>query len=345
MDVAGVPMAEVDLVHPVGPRDDWHESVVMFAYDTSSDLSLYFRIGSWPHRKSAQEWIYIETGDGLRFRSLRSELPLDDDCRRPDGFAAGGVRWTVHEDSISVTADYPEVRADLTYHDFYSGVQFKVIGRTAMLPTEKMGHLESSGWVQGDVTIGGRHFRVESALAHRDHSWGPRDDRFRVARWLVGTTGPALSHAFISTVDSHGIQAEGGWIVRNGIAEHARELDMVVLHNMDGLTARGARGRVVLESGEVVEIDATTRSSFITGHATSHGGPGSYVCSEGVSTTLVNGISGVACMTIANSSTGVGEEIKVVDPVFSTIAQGLSQRPSRSRLLSAAEFLRRIDGS
>jgi hypothetical protein len=345
MDVARIPMTEVDLTHPVAPREDWHESVVLFAYDTSSDLSLYFRIGSWPHRRSVQEWIYIETGDGLRFRSLRADLPLNGDSRRPDGFSAGGMRWTVHADSISLTADYPDLQADLTYHDFYPGVQFKLIGRTATVLTEKVGHLESSGWVQGDVRIGGRHFRIDSALAHRDHSWGPRSDRFRVARWLVGTTGPALSHAFISTIDSRGTQVQGGWIVRNGIVEHADELDIVVLHNMDGITARGARGRVVLESGEVVEIDATIRSSFITGNATSHGGPGSYVCSEGVSTTLVNGIPGIACMTIANSSAGVGEEIKVVDPMFSTLEQGLSQRPSRSPLIRADELLRPTERS
>jgi hypothetical protein len=119
----------------------------------------------------------------------------------------------------------------------------------------------------------------------------------------------------------------GGWIVRNGVVEHAREIDSVVYNNMDGITARGGRVCAVLESGERVDIEVQTLSSFITGHDSDHGGPHSYVCSEGVSRILVGGRVGAGCFTICNNVTGVGQPVQRVCEEFSTLVDGISQAP------------------
>lgn len=334
----GVALSELDAIHPVGQRPDWHESVVLFAYDPTEDLAFYCRIGCWPHRESTQEWVYVQTPEGVRFRSLRPDLPMTAESRRPDGFAAGGLSWTLESAAVHIRGQYADLSVDLVYRDFYASTPWKVIGQAEAVPTTKMGHVESSGWIEGQIVIDGKLFVIEQALSHRDHSWGPRDDRFRVARWLVGTTGPSLSYSFISMIDSLGTEVKAGWVVRDGNVDHARAMDSVVFYNPDGITARGGLGRFLLESGEVIDIRVTTKASMITGNHTSHGGAGSYVCSEGISLTEVNGVEGIVCMTIASCSAGVGEEIKVVDPLYSTITPGLSRRPESHSLIDVNEL-------
>jgi hypothetical protein len=99
----------------------------------------------------------------------------------------------------------------------------------------------------------------------------------------------------------------------------------------DGLTARGGRTAIILEDGERIEIDITQRSSFITGHDSDHGGPNSYVCSENVSHTRINGREGVCCFTICNDVTGMGEEVMMVLDRYATLTDGLSSRKSGSQ--------------
>jgi hypothetical protein len=188
--------------------------------------------------------------------------------------------------------------------------------------------------VEGVVEISGKSYRIGNGLGHRDHSWGTRDgSNLRACRWCVGTAGPEFSHSIFTFFDAHGGVAKGGWIVRNGVLEHARALDSVVYSNMDGLTTRGGHVCVVLESGERVDIDVATVSSFITGHDSDHGGPDSYVCSEGVSTTRIGSREGVCCFTVCNNVTGVGQPVQKVLEEFSTLQDGLSMRPKDEPLI------------
>ena len=256
------------------------------------------------------------------------------ESRRPDGFAAGGLHWAYAGDSIRLRAAYEGVRVDLRYRDFYPSTPcWKWIGRD-QVDIGAAAHYESSGSVEGEVEIEGRVHRVTQGLDHRDHSWGTRDgSNLRACRWCVGTVGPEFSHSIFTFFDKHGGVAKGGWIVRNGVVEHAREIDSVVYNNMDGITARGGRVSAVLESGERVDIEVETASSFITGHDTDHGGPDSYVCSEGVSRTQIAGREGGACFTIGNNVTGVGEPVQRVCEEFSTLSRWNQHAAPRTPLI------------
>lgn len=317
-----------DFMHEKGPEPTWQESVVMFFHDLETDLSGYFRLGIEPNVPACQEWIYLQDGDGRRFRRLRFGLDHDQNSRRMDGFRAGGLDWRYEGDCIHLIGTYEDVSVDIYYRDFYPSTPcWKWIGGDDV-DIGAAAHYESSGSVTGTVRLGDRTIRLGRAMGHRDHSWGTRDgDNLRACRWFVGTTGPELSHSSLSFLDQHGNLAVGGWVVRNGVVTHAKHIDNVVQCNMDGLTIRSGRIVMLLEDDSTVEIDVDVRSSFITGHNSDHGGPHSYVASEGVSRTLVNGKQGICDLTVVNNVTGVGAPVSFVLEKYSTLKDGLSQRP------------------
>jgi hypothetical protein len=324
----------MDFRHTPGPEHNWQESVVLVFLDQETGLTGYFRIGTQPNIPACQEWIYLQTPDGTRFRRLRFGLPITAKTRPDNGFGAGGLEWTYQEDVIRLKGQYADVHVDLTYRDFYPSTPcWKWIGDDTV-DIGATAHYESSGAIQGTVEIGGRTHRVAHGLGHRDHSWGTRDgSNLRACRWCVGTTGPELSHSIFTFFDAKGRVAKGGWVVRHGKVEHAKEIDSVVFNNMDGLTARGGRVSVVLESGDRVDIALDMVSSFITGHDSDHGGPDSYVCSEGVARTRIGPLNGASCFTVCNNPTGVGQPVQNVCEEFSTLTDGISIRPQREPLI------------
>jgi hypothetical protein len=329
-----VDFIDADFMHPPGAELNWQESVVLLFGDTTTGLTGYFRVGTQPNAQICQEWIYLQLPDGTRFRRLRFDLPIDALSRRPDGFAAGGLHWAYDGDRIVLRAVYDSVRVHLEYRDFYPATPcWKWIGRDHV-DIGAAAHYESSGFVQGTVEVGGRRHSIGEGFAHRDHSWGTRNgSNLRACRWCVGTAGPQFSHSIFTFFDANGGIAMGGWIVRNGNVEHARQIDSIVFNNMDGITVRGGRVSALLESGERIDIEIETLSSFITGHDTDHGGPNSYVCSEGVSLMRSGELVGAGCLTVCNNVTGVGEPVQRVCEEFSTLIDGVSWAPRASPLI------------
>jgi hypothetical protein len=327
---------DADFIHqPLMNDNEWQESVVLFFHDEAAGISVYTRIGTQPPKSCCQEWIYVQGPEGDRFRRMRFGLPLTPRSRRPDGFAAGGLDWTYLPDgSIRLIADYPDLHLDILYRDFYPATPcWKWIG-SDVLDIGAAHHYESSGSVEGVARIGSRNYRITRGLGHRDHSWGARiGGTMRACRWCAGTTGPEFSHSVLSFIDAKGHLALGGWVMRHGIVSHAKQIDIVALINLDGLTARGGRVAIVLEDGERIEIDIVQRSSFITGHDSDHGGPNSYVCSENVSHTRINCREGACCFTMCNDVTGMGEEVMMVLDRYATLTDGLSCRKARPSLL------------
>jgi hypothetical protein len=329
-----VDFCTADFLHPPGPEHNWQESVVMVFLDSESGFTGYFRIGTEPNISACQEWVYLQSPEDVRFRRLRFGLPITANTRAEKGFGAGGMVWTYQGETIRLKGNYAEANVDLTYRDFYPSTPcWKWIGRDTV-DIGATAHYESSGAVEGTVEIAGKVYHITKGLAHRDHSWGTRDgSNLRACRWCVGTVGPELSHSIFTFFDAKGGVAKGGWVVRNGVVEHAKEIDSVVFNNMDGVTARGGRVSVILESGERVDIALEMVSSFITGHDSDHGGPNSYVCSEGVARTRIGSMSGASCFTVCNNPTGVGQPVQNVCEEFSTLQDGISVRPQRQPLI------------
>jgi hypothetical protein len=327
-------LTDADFVHPPGHEANWQESVVLVFLDQETGLTGYFRIGTQPNIAACQEWVYLQTPEGVRFRRLRFGLPITPKTRPADGFGAGGLEWRYQGDLVRLKGEYEGVFVDLTYRDFYPSTPcWKWIGSDAV-DFGAAAHYESSGAVEGTITIAGKVHRIAKGLGHRDHSWGTRDGaNLRACRWCVGTAGPELSHSIFTYFDAKGGVAKGGWVVRHGVVEHAKDIDSVVFNNMDGITARGGRVSVVLESGERIDIALETVSSFITGHDSDHGGPNSYVCSEAVTRTRIGSLTGASCFTVCNNPTGVGQPVQRVCEEFSTLIDGLSTRPDRVPLI------------
>ncbi len=326
---------DADFPHPPGPERHWQESVVLMFLEQDTGCTGYVRLGIQPNANVCQEWIYLQAPDGVRFRRLRFNLPLTPSSRHARGFAAGGLEFNYQNDgSINLVATYPDVHVDIIYRDYYRSTPcWKWLGAKEV-DIGAAAHFESSGRIEGEVRISGKSYQMLRAKGHRDHSWGARDgSNLRACRWVVGTTGPELSHSVLTFFDQHGNSALGGWVVRDGVVTHAKEIDVVAFNNIDGITARGGKLAMLLETDERIDVHIDTVSGFITGHDTDHGGPNSYVVSEHVSRTRIGSREGICCFSVCNNVTGVGEPVRSVCEEFSTLTDGLSQRPDRVPLI------------
>jgi hypothetical protein len=128
------------------------------------------------------------------------------------------------------------------------------------------GHLECSGRVRGRITIGARTYQVD-ALAHRDRSWGFRDNsRASMHRYRMfsGTVGPELSFASFLLDLKTGQRMVAGFVSRHGVDLDLRDLRVVTSFDADGLSAMGATAVLTLENGEKLTLSCNGVQGFLT---------------------------------------------------------------------------------
>jgi hypothetical protein len=128
------------------------------------------------------------------------------------------------------------------------------------------GHLECSGRVRGVVDIGGRAYEI-NALAHRDRSWGARDNSkvsLHRYRMFSGTVGPELSFASFLLDLRNGPPMVAGFVVRDGIDHDVRDLRVLTTFDADGLSPIGATALLTLETDEIVRVQCAGVQGFMT---------------------------------------------------------------------------------
>ncbi|KAH7142146.1 hypothetical protein EDB81DRAFT_797940 [Dactylonectria macrodidyma] len=118
-------------------------------------------------------------------------------------------------------------------------------------------HFDVPGRVTGELKMAGQTYDIDG-LSLRDHAWGNRDwgDSAYGHRWLVGTAGEQFSFIAVSWHATAGDRvANFGWVVRDGAVTLARETDILVLMEVDSCTIRGGRLKMVLTTGEELDIE------------------------------------------------------------------------------------------
>jgi hypothetical protein len=260
-----------DRPHTPGPEDKWQESDCYWFYDHATGVGGYQRLGVRPNLGTAQIMLLAFARDGERFArtdSFTRNHPITADDRWAAGQRAGGhqvdalgdghMRYRWEEEGCSAELEF--------YESFYEPRNWPSKTQDSMAKINAGGHLECSGRLRGRVTIGSRSYEVD-ALAHRDRSWGVRDhgtiewSRYRLSS---GTVGPSLSWASSAIkTEEHGLNFMG-FVVRDGVSEDVTDVRVLTTLDADGYTPMGGTTVLTLESGEKVQIPASTVQGFLT---------------------------------------------------------------------------------
>jgi hypothetical protein len=259
---------EDEYTHPIGPDPLWQESVVITWYDLARGIGGFHRIGHEAHANQGQgvatSWIGLCTEDGRRYKR-HDNLPLQPSDRGPDLFSVSGRHQMRFDGRACWSINEPDCQLQLIAEDYTP--RFDLFRRGGTVTDDfAPGHLEAAGTVTGSLVLDGRRQAIQG-LCYRDHSWGKRDwTTLLTHRWIAGTCGPQLTFNAASWHGTDGSLRSFGIVARNGVVTYARDTDIVVYMECDGVTHRGGRLSLTLPDGERIVIEPTAVDGFVTLH-------------------------------------------------------------------------------
>jgi RNase P/RNase MRP subunit p29 len=264
---------EDDLMHPLGPEQNFNESAYYNFFDTKRSLGGWFRIGNRANEGNAERTVCLYLPDGRVLFSFGRPAISNNDA-----FDAAGLRFEVVEmtDRHRTTFDgnVVELREPRQMADprdaFKNNPKKRVtfdLEHIAVGPLyghkaeEKPGEDASQGFarahfeqhmrVTGSLTIDGEVHRIEG-FGLRDHSWGPRFwQSIHSYEWLTMNFGEGLG-AMVSIVqrDAEGKQtSRGGVIVRGMEMERIVDAQITAEYEDNGLYHKSLTAKVKTESG------------------------------------------------------------------------------------------------
>jgi predicted secreted hydrolase len=249
--------------HAPGDHEWWQESVYLHWYDAGAGLGGVHRLGHEPNRDGGRTALQcgVFAADGTRFRrddfQLRMQPPTSE-----RGFRSGGSSWHVEDGVPRIEVHEDGLDLNLRMTSFYPPTGFFPSGGSLVEDFAK-NHYETSGTVSGTVSLAGRSYDV-NGLCHRDHSWGTRLPSTLLShRWVSGTFGPSLSFGSIVWHSVDGAFVKTGYVVRDGEATLAEDMDVLVWLEADGLTHRGGRITWYLTTGEEITLDARLIDGYV----------------------------------------------------------------------------------
>ncbi|MCY4425443.1 MAG: hypothetical protein OXC05_00220 [Halieaceae bacterium] len=241
--------------HEIEEHEFFQESVVLVWWDFENSIGGYHRIGHEPNWRDgphinlfnnlfSPEWIYKNT----------SFVPMQDRDRFENGFGCGDAcRFEFKNGQAHWTIKDTDVSAELVVSDTHPPVD--IYPRGGSLGDVAPNHMEVGSTIGGSVTIKGKDYAV-NGLAFRDHGWGVRIwEAFVCHRWIAGTFGPGQSILALSFMGADNVINEFGCVIRDNKLIYAKDVDVLVYLEADGLTHRGGHLKMELTTGEVMEIE------------------------------------------------------------------------------------------
>jgi len=262
-----------DRPHTPSGDPNWQESDCYWFYDPGHRVGGFHRIGQKPNLAMGQVTAFVFAHDGERwvlndsYTNPRAIGPRD---RWETGHRVGGHEAEALGDQrMRFSWDEAECGATLEFYEsFHAPRNWSKTGHSDsfMSNINSDGHLECAGKLRGAVRIGGQTYEID-ALAHRDRSWGFRDNgRVSMHRYRMfsGTVGPELSFASFLLDLKTGEAMVAGFVSRHGVDLDVRDLRVVTAFDSDGLSPMAATAVLTLENGEQVKIHCEGVQGFMT---------------------------------------------------------------------------------
>ena len=315
-----------DIDRPHMPVDDadWQESDCTWFYDARAGLGGFYRLGYHARAGEAAILLFVCGPDGTRFRHVE-RLAVDPDARKEDGQSAPGcfVR-ALDPGEMAYGWDYADCHAALRFTDpFYEPRGWaKDEGDSALnAKLNDAGHLECSGRMKGEITLGGTRFEID-ALAHRDRSWGVRRTAMLVQhRMCTGSFGPELSFATTIVQLPNGMAHKAGFVARNGETTDIADVEIVTGLLYDGYSTASGRCVITLPDGEILTIDTETLDGFV------HLYGDDYVTGDHLSVARCGDLTGFADLEASVNPARGSYVPSPADLVSAALENGLSHKP------------------
>ncbi len=271
--ILGNLVPEDDFTHPLGPEENFNESMYFNFFDRARGVGGFLRLGNRANEGHAEMTVTLYLPDGrVLFMFKRPEISNN------DSFDAGGCRFEVLEPSQRLRTSYQgsvveledarslsdpsrafresprkRVQVDLV-HDaagpMYGGARSH---EQSELPAEQQfasAHYEQHMQVSGTIEIDDETLAIDG-FGLRDHSWGPRYwQAIESYEWLTMNFGPDLG-AMVSVIrrDADNIRM-GGVIIRDGEFEAIRHADVSAEFEANGLYHERVTARIETATGE-----------------------------------------------------------------------------------------------
>ncbi|KAM5350068.1 hypothetical protein ACJ41O_006573 [Fusarium nematophilum] len=271
-DVRG---GEVNIRQPNGLTLNWQDSVVLVWWDAKQRIGGFHRLGHEPNRPGGGEaiiWTNLITPAGM-FKRVQSNRLREADTPSDGSHGSGDdtctVRYANGEHVWNINEAAEGITARIVHRDTGPNVDC-FPKRGSMNEDFATAHFDVPGRVTGELEMAGHTYDIDG-LSIRDHAWGNRDwgDSAYGHRWLVGTAGEQFSFIAVSWHATAGDRvANFGWLVRGGAVTLARETDILVFMEVDSCTNRGGRLKMVLTTGEEldIEIEAAAPKASVCWH-------------------------------------------------------------------------------
>ena len=271
--IVGNVKPEDDYTHPLGPEENFNESVYFNFFDPEAQRGGFIRIGNRANEGHAEMTIIVYNSDGSAFFNYKKP-EIDSN----DGWDAGGTRVDVLVPGEKLRTTYQgsalhmvnpkdmqEPSAAFKQNPFrkikveleHTGVGplFGHVGEPGDGNDFARAHYEQHMAVQGTIEIEGESTLTISGHGLRDHSWGPRYwQSIRSYRWITGNFGDDLG--MVLSVIGDRI---GGMFHKGDEFIKVESVDLNTTYETDTRFHTGFSASVKLENGDEHRIVAEVK--------------------------------------------------------------------------------------
>lgn len=271
--IVGNIKAEDDYTHPLGPEENFNESVYFNFFDREHNRGGFLRLGNRANEGYAEMTVIVFNPDGSAFFNYKKP-----DITTNDGWNAGGARVEVIEPGVELrtvyegsalfmedpramqdpgtafkTNPFRKITVDLRH--FGVGPMYGHVGDPNDGNDFARAHYEQHMRVAGTIHIEGESLIEVTGHGLRDHSWGPRYwQSIRTYRWITGNFGDDLGMV-LSVIGDR----KGGMFHKE--REFIRVTDVKLESDFEPGTSfhRGLGLDVTLENGDTHRIEGKVK--------------------------------------------------------------------------------------
>ncbi len=274
--IVGNVKPEDDYTHPLGPEENFNESVYFNFFDRNAQRGGFIRIGNRANEGYAEMTVIIFNAEGSAFFNYKKP-----EITSNDGWDAGGTKVeviapggekirTIYEGSALYMEDprdmqdpskafksnpFRKIKVDLEHNGV--GPLFGHVGEPGDGNDFARAHYEQHMKVSGSIEIEGEDPININGHGLRDHSWGPRYwQSIASYRWLTGNFGDDLGMV-LSIVGGR----IGGMFHKGEEFIKVDSIDLDTTYEPDTRFHTGFIAKVKLENGDEHELTAEVKVS------------------------------------------------------------------------------------
>ncbi|MEX2236106.1 MAG: hypothetical protein WEB00_01030 [Dehalococcoidia bacterium] len=273
---------EDEYTHPLGPEDNFNESMYFNFFDRERETGGFIRLGNRANEGYAEMTICLYLPDGSVLFNFKRPNIEDNEA-----FSAGGATFeviepverlrTTYEGSVVHLTDPLEmadpkvafsdknpkkrIRLDLV-HEAAGPLYGHVSEKETENPEQEFAkaHYEQHMHATGTLEIDGEVLTIDG-FGLRDHSWGPRYwQALNYYRWLTCNFGADFGFMGSEVVQHDGTRRQGGVVVRDGVMHNVRGIEIETKFGDNDLYHESFTATLTLENGEDLKVDGLVKS-------------------------------------------------------------------------------------